>query len=127
MHPNTKPLRNGLKIRLRFRRHSVSWITITAFIRISTNPRAFPKPLKIKEAIEIITELLDHPTVTILQPTERHWDLLKQMLVKGQVSGPLTTDAQVATLAIEHGATLYTTDRDFARFPKLKFHNPLST
>jgi toxin-antitoxin system PIN domain toxin len=105
----------------------LSWITITAFIRISTNPRAFPKPLKIKEAIEIITELLDHPTVTILQPTERHWDLLKQMLVKGQVSGPLTTDAQVATLAIEHGATLYTTDRDFARFPKLKFHNPLST
>lgn len=101
------------------------WPTILAFLRISTNRRAFPQPLGVDEATDIVSEWFAPPMVTILQPGERHWNLLVRMLSTGQAAGPLVTDAHVAALAIEHGATLYTTDRDFMRFPGLSLANPL--
>ena len=104
---------------------ALSWQTITAFIRISTNVRAFPQPLSIREASEIVAEWLERPNVTILQPGGRHWEIFARLLDEGQVSGALVMDAHLAALAIEHGATLATTDRDFARFNKLRVINPL--
>ena len=62
--------------------------------------------------------------VSTIDPGERYWDVLKTLLHRAQVSGPLVTDAAPAALAIEHGATLCTTDRDFARFPDLRTVNP---
>lgn len=106
---------------------ALSWQTITAFIRISTNIRAFPQPLSIREAIEIVTEWLERPNVTVLQPGARHWEILARLLDEGQVSGALVMDAHLAALAIEHGATLLTTDRDFARFNNLRVINPLQS
>jgi toxin-antitoxin system PIN domain toxin len=105
----------------------LSWQTILAFIRISTNKRAFPQPLSVQEATEIVAQWLDRPSVTILQPGERHWALLVGMLRVGQASGPLAMDAHLAALAVEHGATLYSTDRDFARFVGLNVANPLQS
>ncbi len=61
----------------------------------------------------------------MLAPGERHWSLFRQMLLGGKASGPLTTDAELAALTIECGGVLYTTDRDFARFPGLRWVNPL--
>ena len=78
-------------------------------------------------AIAAAQQWMDLKQVRILAPGERHWTLLQQMLINGKVRGPLTTDAELAALTIEHGGVLYTTDRDFARFPGLRWVNPLLT
>ena len=101
------------------------WLTLLAFVRISTNPRALENPLSVAEAGAIVSDWLERPTVIVLNPGDRHWQILRDMMIKGQARGALVTDAHLAALAIEHGATLATTDRDFARFPGLKFFNPL--
>lgn len=104
-----------------------SWQTITAFIRIGTNPRAFPHPFTLVEATEIVAEWLVRPQTVILTPGERHWTLLRELITQGQAAGPLVMDAHLAALAIEHGAVLATTDRDFSRFPGLQTINPISS
>ena len=104
-----------------------AWQTITAFIRMSTNIKAFPKPLTVKEAAEIVAKWLERPNTTILQPTERHWEIFGRLLDEGQAAGALVMDAHLAALAIGHNCQLATTDRDFARFTELKTVNPLKT
>src|SRR5207302_1833150 len=103
-----------------------SWVTILAFLRISTNARAFARPLAVADALAIVDRWLELPLTGILEPTERHLEILRATALAGQARGPLLTDAHLATLAIEHGATLCTTDRDFARFPGLRFSNPVA-
>jgi hypothetical protein len=105
----------------------ISWVTLLAFLRISTNPRAYPRPFLPAEASGIVTEWLARPCFGILEPGDRHWEILRQLMTLGQTRGPLVMDAHLAALAIEHGATLASTDRDFARFPDLKWINPLET
>jgi uncharacterized protein len=102
------------------------WSTLLAFVRIGTNPRAFPRPLTIREAVTIVSEWLALPVVQILDPSERHWSILSSMMIRVQAKGPLVTDAHLAALAIEYGATLFTTDGDFARFPRLRWENPIA-
>lgn len=77
------------------------------------------------EAAALVDKWLERPNVFPLAPGELHWRVLRELLIAGQVRGRLTTDAQLAALTIEHGGTLYTTDRDFARFPGLRWTNPL--
>jgi toxin-antitoxin system PIN domain toxin len=101
------------------------WTVVLAFVRISTNRQAFERPLSMKEAVRRVQSWLDQPNVRVVRPTERHWLLLKSLLVDGQASGNLVTDAHLAALAIEHGCALCSTDSDFSRFPKLKWVNPL--
>lgn len=105
----------------------LAWATILAFLRISTNPRAFEHPLSMKEAVPIVSAWLERPMVTILEPGERHWAILTDLLSQTQVRGPAVMDAHLAALAIEHGAVLCTSDRDFVRFPRLRMLNPLET
>lgn len=102
------------------------WQTILAFIRIATNPRVFQRPLGPVEAVAIVDEWLACPRVLVVHPSERYWPLLKTQLVDAQVSGPLVSDAALASLALEQGARLCTTDRDFARFRGLKTVDPLA-
>ncbi len=101
------------------------WQTILAFLRITTNPRAMSSPLSRKHAMGIVDEWLARPQVSILSPGERHWGILWGLIEMSQASGPRIMDAHLAALAIEHGATLYSADRDFARFPDLDWRNPL--
>ena len=101
------------------------WATIMAFLRIGTNPRAFPHPLATGEAVGIIAAWLAHPTIVIVEPGERHWEILKVLLLAAQARGLEVMDAHLAALAIEHGATLHTTDRGFRLFPGLRVVNPL--
>ena len=101
------------------------WATIVAFLRISTNPRVFELPLSTAEAEGAVSSWLALPSVSPIDPGERYWDILRDLLHRAQVTGPLVTDAALAALAIEHGATLCTTDRDFARFSELRTLNPL--
>jgi len=103
-----------------------AWLTLWAFLRISTNPRAFERPLSASEAGAAVSSWLAQPGVGIVEPGERHWEILQKLMKSGQTSGPLVMDAVLAALAIEHGATLHTTDRDFTRFAGLKWTNPLA-
>jgi hypothetical protein len=103
----------------------IPWATVVAFLRISTNPRVFERPLATAEAEAAVSSWLTVPSVEPVDPGERYWDVLRDLLHRAQVTGPLVTDAALAALAIEHGATLCTTDRDFARFPGLRTLNPL--
>lgn len=101
------------------------WQTVLAFVRIATNPRVFQRPLGIAAAVAIVEEWLACPAVILVGPSDGYWSLLKEQLVDAQVSGPLVTDAALAALAIEQGARLCTTDRDFRRFLGLKLIDPL--
>ncbi len=102
-----------------------AWVTLWAFLRIATNPRVFDRPLSTAEAKAAVSSWLAQPNAGILEPGERHWEILRGLRRDGQAAGPLVMDAALAAIAIEHGATLYTTDRDFSRFPGLKWTNPL--
>jgi hypothetical protein len=103
------------------------WQVVWAFLRLSTNSRIFTNCLSMEQAVGIVQQWMDLKQVRILAPSERHWSLLKQLLKEGQVRGPMMTDAELAALTIEYGGVLYTTDRDFARFPGLRWVNPLTS
>jgi hypothetical protein len=105
----------------------IAWAVVLAFLRVGTNPRIRRNAFSLQEAVDIVAGWLERPNVTLLNPGERHWEILRAMMSKGQARGPLITDAHLAALAIEHGAALASTDRDFARFPGLNFFNPLDT
>ena len=103
----------------------LAWITILAFLRITTSPKPFTIPLTPEEAGATVAAWLSRPAVSVLHPTERHWPILGRLISEGQCRGPLVMDAHLAALAIEHGATLCSTDRDFTRFKGLRLLNPL--
>jgi uncharacterized protein len=103
-----------------------AWLTLWAFLRIVTNPRVFEHPLSTTDAVAAISSWLAQPAAGILDPGERHWDILRGLVRDGQATGPLVMDAVLAAIALEHGATVRTTDRDFSRFPGLKWVNPLA-
>jgi uncharacterized protein len=102
------------------------WQTVTAFIRIMTYPGLMGERFSLASALAIVDQWLDIPQVRLLVPGDDHWTLLKNMLVDGDARGKLTTDASLAALTIEHGGVLYSNDRDFARFPGLRWVNPLA-
>ncbi len=106
-------------------RVGVPWVSLLAFLRISTNARLFPKPFSVADAWARVGDWLDLPNVWIPIETERHASVLGNLLVQTESAGGLVSDAHVAALAIEHGLTLCSTDRDFARFPGLRWENPL--
>ncbi len=102
------------------------WQSLAALLRVATNPRlpGFRRP--IEEVTRTVDEWLEQPNVRLLSPGDDHWQLFRRMVVDGQASGPLVSDAQLAALTIEYAGVLHTTDRDFARFPGLRWKNPLS-
>lgn len=101
------------------------WLTILAFLRITTNQRIFERPLSMAKAQSIAASWLERPQVHTVEAGANFFNVLSKLLGPAQIKGPLVTDAAIAALAIEHGATLCTTDRDFARFSGLKWINPL--
>ena len=101
------------------------WQTMSAFYRIITNRHLPGDQLSLEDALATIDEWVAIPVVRLLAPAERHWVFFRRMLADGKAIGPLTSDAELAALTMENGGVLYTTDRDFARFPGLKWVNPL--
>ena len=92
------------------------WQTSLAFIRIATNPRAVRRPLATADACAIVSALLERPGVAVVEPGEQFWGNFQQVITEARVSGPLVTDAVLVALALEQGASLCSTDRDFRRF-----------
>jgi toxin-antitoxin system PIN domain toxin len=103
----------------------LAWITVVAFVRITTHPRVFREPMSITESTDHVGSWLERPMVGLLDPGERHWKILSDLLHEARATANLVTDAHLAALAIEHGATLCSTDRDFRRFPGLSWENPI--
>lgn len=108
------------------RRVGIAWSTLGAFLRISTNPRAYRSPLSPDKAWAYIRSWLDAVSVWIPAPTERHADVLGDLIVRYQLRGNLITDAQLAALAVEHGLTVCSADTDFARFAEIRWLNPIA-
>ena len=102
----------------------IPWPSVLAFLRISTHPRALERPLDIGTAWSVAQEWLSRPNVSAPAPTDRHADLLGQLLISGRAAANHTTDAHLAALAIEWGLVLVSPDRDFARYPGLRWHDP---
>ena len=102
------------------------WQTVTAFLRIMTNPRLPGERFTLEEAVQVVQEGLAQPNIRFLGPGDEYWPLLRQMIVEGQAQGALISVAHLAALTLEHGAVLHTTDRDFARFPGLRWVIPLA-
>jgi hypothetical protein len=105
----------------------LSWVTLLGFIRLLTNPRIYRNPYSPPEALAIVESWLEQPQVKIIHPAEQHFRLLAELIRQAGTAGNLTTDAHLAALAIERGLILQTTDADFARFPGLKWENPLKS
>jgi toxin-antitoxin system PIN domain toxin len=103
----------------------LAWAVVFGFVRITTNPRILPRPLAPDQAFAVVDGWLSQPSVVFVEPTERHWGIVKDLLDPLGAAGNLTTDAHLAALAIERGAKLCSTDRDFGRFPRLHWVNPL--
>ena len=102
------------------------WASLLEFLRISTNPRAFRRPLTMAAAWEQVASWLTAEPVWSPEPSERHAELFGKLLALPGMYGNLVPDAHLAALAIEHGLTLCSTDGDFARFPGLNWLNPLA-
>jgi toxin-antitoxin system PIN domain toxin len=101
------------------------WSIIWGFLRICTNPRLWPNPLPAQQAFEIIRGWIAEPGVVVIEPGPRHAEILEHLVIECRAGGPLVSDAVLAALALEFGATLASTDRDFGRFPDLRWVNPV--
>ena len=102
------------------------WQSVSAFLRVITNRRLPGTRVTLEQAVQVVDQWLQQPNVQVLVPADQHWSVLRQMILEGRASGPLVSDAEIAAITIEQGAVLHTTDRDFARFPGLRWKNPLS-
>ncbi len=102
------------------------WHSLLGFLRITTNARILATPIPSETALDIVDGWLNQPISTIVHPTHRHAAVLRDLVASAGLAGDLIPDAHLASLAIEHGATLHSADSDFARFPALKWYNPLA-
>lgn len=103
----------------------IALVSLLAFLRIGTSPTVFAHPMALEQAIAVMAGWLERPNVGVVQPTRRHLEVLQRVAGSGKARGVLLMDAHLAALAIEHGATLCSSDRDFARFRGLRLVDPL--
>jgi len=102
------------------------WLVLLGFLRIVTHPRILSRPLAAAAAVDYVGEWLQLPSVRVVESTEAHWGVLSSLIRDLGTAGNLTNDAHLAALAIEHGAKVCSTDRDFLRFPGVELINPLA-
>ncbi len=107
------------------RRVGLPWPSLLAFLRLSINPRVFEAPLTAEQAWTQIREWLARPVVWTPGAGGAHEEILDRLVRGASLTARLVPDAHLAALAVEHGLELYTTDRGFARFPGLRWIDPL--
>jgi hypothetical protein len=105
-------------------RFGLSPLTLAAVAGVTTNRRAYVNPSSLNDAFGFCEDLLGQPHCQIVEPRERHWEIFKRLCVETDTRGPRVTDAWYAALAIEWGCEWVTLDRDYARFPGLRWHTP---
>ncbi len=125
--PFHEPAAEWLAERLNgLRRVGLPWQVLSAFLRISTHPRAGRHVLSPDQAWSQVDDWLTADVVWIPAPTERHAEVLRSLVLSHQLRGNLISDAQLVALAIEHGLTVCSADTDFARFREVEWRNPLT-
>jgi toxin-antitoxin system PIN domain toxin len=102
------------------------WVVTLGFVRLTTHPTVLASPLAPNDALTRVRGWLNQPSVRIVEPGPRHVDFLAELFRSTGVGGSLTTDTHLAALAIEHQAEIHSNDADFARFPGLRWRNPLA-
>jgi uncharacterized protein len=121
------PARTWLDTRLSGRqRVGLPWESLVAFMRVVTHPRLAAPPVATATAWRQVEQWLDARRAWIPLPTDRHAETLGTLLSLTRVAGPHVHDAQLAALALQHGLVLCSTDRDFSRYPGLRWENPLA-
>jgi toxin-antitoxin system PIN domain toxin len=105
---------------------AIPWPCIHEFLSIVTHPRIYEPPTPLENSILQVDAWMESPGLLLLSESEDYWQQLQSLLQSGKVCGPQVHDARIAALCSYHGVTeLWTADRDFGRFPKLKVRNPL--
>lgn len=106
--------------------YGISELVLSSFVRIVTNPRIFNVPSQLDESLAAAQLLRTGPSCVLVSPGQRHWDIFAGLCRETGTQGDRVTDAYLAALAIEAGAEWITTDRDFSRFPGLRWRHPLA-
>lgn len=105
-------------------RFGLSTLALSAVVRVTTNASSYTEPSSSAEAFTYCDYLLGQPNCQVVEPGDRHWDIFQRLCTETNTRGPRVTDAWFAALAIEWGCEWVTMDRDFARFPGLKWSVP---
>lgn len=107
-------------------RWAIPWPCIHEFLAIATHPKIFSPPTPGAEALLTVDGWRESSTLALLGEGPEHWEELSALVSRAQVTGPRIHDARIAALCLEHGVTeLWTADRDFSRYPRLRTRNPL--
>ena len=101
-------------------------LVLSGFLRVVTHPRVFKQPSPLETALTFVAEARDRPNCVPVAPGERHWEIFVRLAREVGARGNMIADAYLAALAIESGSEWVTTDRDYARFPGLRWRHPLT-
>lgn len=104
----------------------ISDLVLSGFVRVATHPRVFSTPAPVDAALEFASALRSQPTAVPIAPGPLHWGIFERLCQNANARGNLVPDAYLAALAIESGSEWITTDRDFSRFPGLRWRHPLA-
>lgn len=105
--------------------YGITDVVLSGFLRIATHPGIFDPPSEIGPAMESASQVRNQPNSVQIYPGVRHWEIFTRLCQQANVSGNFVPDAFLAALAIESGSVWVTTDRDYSRFPGLKWRHPL--
>lgn len=101
-------------------------LILSSVVRVVTNPRVFGHPTPLDIALQFVDSLRENQTCILVSPGGKHWGIFKKLCGAAGAKGNLVSDAYFAALAIESGAEWITADRDYARFPGLRWRHPLA-
>lgn len=105
----------------------MSDLVLNSVIRVVTHPKIFDTPSSLDDAFAFTDDIRSRPNCVQIEPGPRHWSIFQQLCRSASARGNLITDAWLAALAIESGSEWITTDRDFARFDRLRWRHPLAS
>ena len=106
--------------------YGMSDIVLSGFLRVVTHPKVFPEPSPLDAALGFARQIRERQNCVICKPGARHWGIFTRLCRDSRAKGNLVPDAYLAALAIESGSEWITTDRDYARFPGLRWRHPLA-
>jgi toxin-antitoxin system PIN domain toxin len=105
--------------------YGYSDLVMSGFLRVITHPRLFSPPNRIEDALAFTEVIRGQPNAVRIEPGPRHWSIFEDLCRAVNPKGNLIPDAHFAALAIESGSEWITADRDYARFPGLKWRHPI--
>lgn len=106
--------------------YGLSDLVLSGFLRVVTHPRVFKEPSPLERALRFVGGIRERPNCVAVGPGERHWEIFTRLCREADARGNMIADAYLAALAIESGSEWITTDRDYARFPGLRWRHPLA-